>query len=169
MAPINRGFLTAGILTVIGTPRSRSVYVGNDEGTALNRSERRDGACSVRSSPASCSRRSSSRITEYFTSTETDARPGHRRGRPHRPGHHRARRHLVAASSRRCGPSSPSPSRSAPPLRSAAATSSSPLYLVALTGMGMLATTGVVVSEDTFGPVADNAAGIAEMSGEFER
>ena len=42
------------------------------------------------------------------------------------------------------------------------------LYLVALTGMGMLATTGVIVSEDTFGPVADNAAGIAEMSGEFD-
>ena len=38
------------------------------------------------------------------------------------------------------------------------------LYLVALTGMGMLATTGVIVSEDTFGPVTDNAAGIAEMS-----
>jgi len=30
-----------------------------------------------------------------------------------------------------------------------------------------LATTGVIVSEDTFGPVSDNAAGIAEMSGEF--
>jgi K(+)-stimulated pyrophosphate-energized sodium pump len=42
------------------------------------------------------------------------------------------------------------------------------LYLVALCGMGMLATTGVIVSEDTFGPVSDNAAGIAEMSGEFE-
>src|SRR5258707_6813049 len=41
------------------------------------------------------------------------------------------------------------------------------LYLVALTGMGMLATTGVIVTEDTFGPVSDNAAGIAEMSGEF--
>ena len=33
--------------------------------------------------------------------------------------------------------------------------------------MGMLAATGVIVSEDTFGPVSDNAAGIAEMSGEF--
>jgi K(+)-stimulated pyrophosphate-energized sodium pump len=41
-------------------------------------------------------------------------------------------------------------------------------YLVALCGMGMLATTGIIVSEDTFGPVSDNAAGIAEMSGEFD-
>ncbi len=41
------------------------------------------------------------------------------------------------------------------------------LYLVSLTGMGMLATTGVIVSMDSYGPVADNAAGIAEMSGEF--
>src|SRR6202020_1699737 len=42
------------------------------------------------------------------------------------------------------------------------------LYLVALVGIGMLSTTGMIVSEDSFGPVADNAAGIAEMSGEFE-
>src|SRR5665213_1500641 len=41
------------------------------------------------------------------------------------------------------------------------------LYLVALTGMGLLATTGMVVSEDSFGPVSDNSAGIAEMAGEF--
>ena len=42
------------------------------------------------------------------------------------------------------------------------------LYLIALVGMGMLANTGLVVSEDGFGPVADNAAGIAEMSGGFD-
>ena len=41
------------------------------------------------------------------------------------------------------------------------------LYLVALTGIGLLSTTGMVVSEDSFGPVADNSAGIAEMAGEF--
>jgi K(+)-stimulated pyrophosphate-energized sodium pump len=41
------------------------------------------------------------------------------------------------------------------------------LYLVALIGIGMLSTTGMIVSEDSFGPVSDNAAGIAEMSDEF--
>jgi K(+)-stimulated pyrophosphate-energized sodium pump len=40
-------------------------------------------------------------------------------------------------------------------------------YLVALIGIGLLATAGMIVSEDSFGPVSDNAAGIAEMSGEF--
>src|SRR5580704_13383803 len=40
-------------------------------------------------------------------------------------------------------------------------------YLVALIGIGLLATAGMVVSEDSVGPVSDNAAGIAEMSGEF--
>ena len=46
-------------------------------------------------------------------------------------------------------------------------TSSFPLYLVSLIGIGLLSTTGIVVSQDTYGPVSDNAAGIAEMSGEF--
>ena len=41
------------------------------------------------------------------------------------------------------------------------------LYLVALTGIGLLSTAGMIVSEDSFGPVSDNAAGVAEMSGEF--
>src|SRR5919109_1297025 len=39
------------------------------------------------------------------------------------------------------------------------------LYSIALTGMGMLTTVGVIVSMDTFGPIADNAQGIAQMSG----
>ncbi len=41
------------------------------------------------------------------------------------------------------------------------------LYLISLTGIGLLSTAGMVVSEDSFGPVSDNAAGVAEMSGEF--
>ncbi|HEY2959126.1 MAG TPA: sodium-translocating pyrophosphatase [Actinomycetota bacterium] len=39
------------------------------------------------------------------------------------------------------------------------------LYMVSLAGMGMLSTVGVVISMDTFGPISDNAQGIAEMSG----
>jgi K(+)-stimulated pyrophosphate-energized sodium pump len=39
------------------------------------------------------------------------------------------------------------------------------LYFIALTGIGLLSTVGVTVSMDTFGPVSDNAQGIAEMSG----
>ncbi len=42
------------------------------------------------------------------------------------------------------------------------------LYYVALTGMGLLSTVGVIVSMDTFGPVSDNAQGIAEMSGDVK-
>ncbi|RCW40193.1 K(+)-stimulated pyrophosphate-energized sodium pump [Halopolyspora algeriensis] len=42
------------------------------------------------------------------------------------------------------------------------------LFAVALAGTGLLTTVGVIVAMDTFGPVADNAQGIAEMSGEFE-
>ncbi len=45
---------------------------------------------------------------------------------------------------------------------------STELYYVALSGMGVLSVVGVIVSMDTFGPVSDNAQGIAEMSGELE-
>jgi K(+)-stimulated pyrophosphate-energized sodium pump len=40
------------------------------------------------------------------------------------------------------------------------------LFCVALAGTGLLTTVGVIVSMDTFGPVSDNAQGIAEMSGD---
>jgi len=42
------------------------------------------------------------------------------------------------------------------------------LFCVALAGTGLLTTVGVIVSMDTFGPVSDNAQGIAEMSGDLD-
>jgi K(+)-stimulated pyrophosphate-energized sodium pump len=154
MAPINRGFLTAGLLTVVGTFLVAQFYVHNLRvfwavviGLVLAQVV--------------------SRLTEYFTSTET-----------------RPVREIAEAS--RTGPATIILSGFSSGLESSVyaiiaiagalgvaialgqGNLQFSLYLVALTGMGMLATTGVVVSEDTFGPVSDNAAGIAEMSGEFE-
>jgi K(+)-stimulated pyrophosphate-energized sodium pump len=163
MAPINRGFLTAGILTVVGTLVFALVYVGNPEGELSGVGWRMFGAVVAGLVLAQVA----SRITEYFTSTET---------KPVRE---------IADSAATGGAATAVLSGVSSGLESsvwavvaivgALATAIGlgggeiefSLYLVALTGMGMLATTGVVVSEDTFGPVADNAAGIAEMSGEF--
>ena len=165
MAPINRGFLTAGILTVIGTLVLALVYVGNPKGGTISGvGWRMFGAVVAGLVLAQIA----SRITEYFTSTET---------KPVRE---------IAESADTGGPATAVLAGMSSGLESsvwaivaiagAIAVAIAlgghdiqfSLYLVALTGMGMLATTGVVVSEDTFGPVADNAAGIAEMSGEFE-
>jgi K(+)-stimulated pyrophosphate-energized sodium pump len=166
MAPINRGFLTASILTIIGTLIVALVYVGNDaivDGNKFNEGWRVFGAVVIGLILAQVV----SRLTEYFTSTE------------------RAPVREIAESAR-TGPATTVLSGISSGLEStvwaivaiALAIAAGialgdgniqfTFYLVALTGMGMLATTGVVVSEDTFGPVADNAAGIAEMSGEFE-
>jgi K(+)-stimulated pyrophosphate-energized sodium pump len=163
MAPINRGFLTAGLLTVAGTLVLALVYVGNPEGEIGNVGWRMFGAVVAGLVLAQVA----SRITEYFTSTEN------------KPVQE------IADSAATGGPATATLSGIAAGLESSvwaiiaiagalavaiglgSGDIEFSLYLVALTGMGMLATTGVVVSEDTFGPVADNAAGIAEMSGEF--
>ncbi|MGI8795801.1 MAG: sodium-translocating pyrophosphatase [Acidimicrobiia bacterium] len=160
MAPINRGFLTAGVLTVIGTFLVAMFYVGNEHANAGWKVFGAVVAGLVLAQVVS-------RLTEYFTSTES-----------------KPVREIAVAT--RTGPATTILSGVSSGLESTVwaivaiavaigtgvalgdGNTQFSLYLVALTGMGMLATTGVVVSEDTFGPVADNAAGIAEMSGEFE-
>jgi K(+)-stimulated pyrophosphate-energized sodium pump len=162
MAPINRGFLTAGILTVIGTAAVAFTYIGDKSPQGGHEGLKVFLAVVIGLVLAQVV----SRLTEYFTSTE------------------RAPVQEIAEAAR-TGPATTVLSGMSSGLESsvwaivaiAGALASAialgggnlqfSLYLVALTGMGMLATTGVVVSEDTFGPVADNAAGIAEMSGEF--
>ena len=160
MAPINRGFITAGLLTVIGTAVVAFGYVGNDK---FDAGWKCFGAVIIGLVLAQLL----SRLTEYFTSTETSPV-----------------REIAEAS--RTGPATVVLSGTSSGLESSVyaiigiclalgvgiwlgdGNIQFTFYMVALTGMGMLATTGVIVSEDTFGPVADNAAGIAEMSGEFE-
>jgi len=159
LKPINRGFLVAGIITLIGTLVVALAYVKNDKAHA---GWKCFGAVAVGLVLAQVV----SRITEYFTGT-----------------HYGPVKEI--AESARTGPATVVLSGTASGLESSvyaiiaiavalgvslwmgAGNLQFSLYLVALTGMGMLATTGVIVSEDTFGPVSDNAAGIAEMSGEF--
>jgi K(+)-stimulated pyrophosphate-energized sodium pump len=173
LKPINRGFLTAGIITVIGTFLLAQYYVGNPEMgatefgdkavTMSNIGLRLFGAVVIGLVLAQVL----SRLTEYFTGTEYGPVK-------------------EIAESTETGPATVVLSGTASGLESsvyailciAVALGATlwlgggsiqfSLYLVALCGMGMLATTGVIVSEDTFGPVSDNAAGIAEMAGELE-
>jgi K(+)-stimulated pyrophosphate-energized sodium pump len=159
LKPINRGFLVAGSLTLIGTLIVSLVYVGNE---ADNIGWKVFGAVAIGLVLAQLI----SRLTEYYTAT-----------------HYSPVKEI--AESAETGPATVVLSGTSSGLESAVyavvaiavalgvaialggGNLQLTFYLVALTGMGMLATTGVIVSEDTFGPVSDNAAGIAEMSGEF--
>ncbi len=169
LKPINKGFLVAGVLTLAGTLALSLTYVGNDKGIAGEGVKlmggagwRVFGAVAVGLLLAQLV----SRLTEYYTAT-----------------HHGPVKEI--ARSTETGPATAILSGTAYGLESSVyavlaiavaigvalalggGNLTFSLYLVALCGMGMLATTGVIVSEDTFGPVSDNAAGIAEMSGEF--
>jgi K(+)-stimulated pyrophosphate-energized sodium pump len=159
LKPINRGFLVAGGLTLVGTLALALGYVGNDHDNA---GWKCFGAVAIGLVLA----QGVSRLTEYYTAT-----------------HHAPVREI--AESAETGPATVVLAGTASGLESSVyaviaiaiaigaalalggGNLTFSLYLVALCGMGMLATTGVIVSEDTFGPVSDNAAGIAEMSGEF--
>ncbi|MFZ4111950.1 MAG: sodium-translocating pyrophosphatase [Ilumatobacteraceae bacterium] len=169
LKPINKGFLVAGVLTLAGTLALSLTYVGNEKGVAGEGVKlmggagwRVFGAVAVGLLLAQLV----SRLTEYYTAT-----------------HHGPVQEI--AESAETGPATAILSGTAFGLESSVyavlaiaiaigvalalggGNLTFSLYLVALCGMGMLATTGVIVSEDTFGPVSDNAAGIAEMSGEF--
>ena len=124
---------------------SRSIYVGNDHANAglevLRRRRRRPRPGPGGQPPHRVLHRHRVR-----------ARCRRSPRRPDRPGHRRAVGHLVAASSARCTPSSPSPSPSAPRSVLGGGNLQFSLYLVALAGMGMLATTGVIVSRGHLRP-----------------
>ncbi|HYA45249.1 MAG TPA: sodium/proton-translocating pyrophosphatase, partial [Acidimicrobiales bacterium] len=153
MAPINRGFLLTAGTTLLGTLLVAQFYVHELKvwwavvaGVLLGQVV--------------------SRITEYYTSTETS------------PVHE-------IADSTRTGPATTVLAGVSVGLESSVAAILAiivsiavavalgggnlqfSLYLVSLIGLGLLSGTGIVVSQDTYGPVSDNAAGIAEMSGEF--
>jgi K(+)-stimulated pyrophosphate-energized sodium pump len=164
LAAINRGIYIAQGLAIIGAAAVAFLYVGSPEGATVSNPGARLFGAIVAGVVLGFA---ASKITQYFTSTET--KPVQEISRAARTG---------PATTVLEGISSGLESAVWALIAIAVAIGAAlvlgdgniafSLYLVALTGIGMLATTGIVVAEDTFGPVADNAAGIAEMAGEFE-
>ena len=161
---INRGIYVAQIIAIIGAGLVAFLYIGNPEGSTISQPGARLFGAIVTGVILGFA---ASKITQYFTSTKT---------KPVKD----------IAKAARTGPATTVLEGISLGLESAVwalvaiavaigaalvlggGNVAFSLYLVALTGIGMLATTGIIVAEDTFGPVADNAAGIAEMAGEFE-
>jgi len=164
LAAINRGIYTAQIIAILGAAAIAFVYIGDPAGATVSAPGARLFGAIVAGVVLGFA---ASKITQYYTSTETSPVQD-------------------IAKAARTGPATTVLEGISSGLESAVwalvaiavaigaalllggGNVGFSLYLVALTGIGMLATTGIVVAEDTFGPVADNAAGIAEMAGEFE-
>ncbi|MFZ2547581.1 MAG: sodium/proton-translocating pyrophosphatase, partial [Candidatus Microthrix subdominans] len=164
LPPINRGVMLASVLTLVGTAVVAFGYVGNPEGANVSNVGLRFFLAILAGIVLG---QVASRITQYYTSTSF---------KPVRD----------IAEAGRTGPATVILSGISSGLESAVwavvavggailvsigiggGDIKFSLYLVALAGVGMLSTTAIIVAEDTFGPIADNAQGIAEMSGEFE-
>ncbi|HEY5153624.1 MAG TPA: sodium-translocating pyrophosphatase, partial [Acidimicrobiales bacterium] len=164
LAAINRGIYTAQVIAILGAAAIAFLYIGNPAGATVSNTGARLFGAIVAGVVLGFA---ASKITQYYTSTETS--PVQDIAKAARTG---------PATTVLEGVSSGLESAVWALVAIAVAIGAAlllgggnvgfSLYLVALTGIGMLATTGIVVAEDTFGPVADNAAGIAEMAGEFE-
>jgi K(+)-stimulated pyrophosphate-energized sodium pump len=164
LKPINRGLNIASVLALVGAAVVAFAYVGDPAGSKISGVSTRMFLAVVAGVVLG---QAASRITQYFTSSQF---------KPVRD----------IADAGKTGPATVVLSGISSGLESAVwaaiaicvaigvalalggGNSNFSLYLVALTGIGMLSTTGIVVAEDTFGPIADNAQGIAEMSGVFE-
>ena len=167
LKPINRGLMIASILTLIGAAVVSFGYIGNEKGEGVNAISNPGTRLFFAIFAGVVLGQVASRITQYYTSSE------------YKPV-------KDIASAGKTGPATVVLSGISSGLESAVwalfaicgaigvaislggGNTSFSFYLVALTGIGMLSTTAIVVAEDTFGPVADNAQGIAEMSGVFE-
>jgi len=164
LKPINRGLNVASLISLLGAAVVAFVYVGDPAGSSVSNVGLRMFVAIVTGVVLG---QAASRITQYFTSSQF---------KPVRD---------IAASGR-TGPATVVLSGISSGMESAVwavvaiavaimvglglggGSTLFAFFMVALTGVGMLATTGIVVAEDTFGPIADNAQGIAEMSGELE-
>jgi K(+)-stimulated pyrophosphate-energized sodium pump len=164
LKPINRGLIIASLITLVGGAAVAFGYVGNPEGATVSNVGARMFAAIVAGVILG---QVASRVTQYFTSSQF---------KPVRD----------IADAGVTGPATVVLSGISSGLESAVWAVVSivgailvglglgggsvlfAFYVVALTAVGMLSTTGIVVAEDTFGPIADNAQGIAEMSGELE-
>jgi K(+)-stimulated pyrophosphate-energized sodium pump len=162
LKPINRGLNVASLIMLLGAAGIAFGYVGNPDGTVGQAGLRMFVAIVV----GVVLGQVVSRITQYYTSSQF-----------------KPVRDIAAAG--RTGPATVILSGISSGMESAVWAVVSiavailvglglgdgnvlfAVYLVALTAIGMLSTTGIVVAEDTFGPIADNAQGIAEMSGEL--